>query len=110
MPNYTRYDTPEGYVLTQYDRYDTPAGIILSRNGFKIKPAADRELWTEDEVRDLAYALTEVGIVCRETALVNQALIWELERRWHYLPDDRMYRFVVAARIISEEVRYGNHK
>lgn len=109
MPNYTRYDTPEGYVLTQYDRYDTPAGIILSRNGFKIKPAADRELWTEDEVRDLAYALTEVGGVHRETSLTGRALSDELERRWPHLPDDRMYRFVLAARIITEEVRHGYH-
>jgi hypothetical protein len=91
-------------------RYDTGDGVILSHYGLKIKPAVDRELWTDDEVRDLAYALTEVALIHRETSLTNQELVWELERRWQHIPDDRMYRFVVAARIITDEVRHGRVK
>lgn len=89
--------------------YETPQGAVVMTYFGKIYPAANRNLWTVDEVQDLEWAITQAGLVQRETGLLGMYLAAELDRRWPHLPDERMYRLSVAARIVTDEVRCGYH-
>lgn len=89
--------------------YATEQGAVVTTYWGRVYPAVGRTTWTADEVRDLEWAITQAGLVRRETGLLGIDLAAELDRRWPLLPDERMYRLSVAARIVTEEVRCGYH-